>query len=303
MQPQLFPTPASIVNVASVPQRSPFRYPGGKTWLIPRLREWLSSLSISPKLLVEPFAGGGIVSLTTAFEKLADSVLMVELDCEVAAVWQTILSDKNSWLADQILSFDMTHENLRALLCSDLTGIHNLGFKTLVRNRVNHGGILAPGSGTLKNGENGRGIRSRWYPQTLANRIRNIERVRDKIRFECADAFEVIERYKDEHNTVFFIDPPYTAAGKRAGTRLYTHYTLDHDRLFRLAAEVEGDVLMTYDHADGVIDLARKYGLQYEAIPMKSTHHAEMSELLIGKDLSWVRRLTTFIDYDSAPLI
>ena len=24
-----------IVNVASVPQRSPFRYPGGKTWLIP----------------------------------------------------------------------------------------------------------------------------------------------------------------------------------------------------------------------------------------------------------------------------
>jgi len=24
-----------IVNVAMVPQRSPFRYPGGKTWLIP----------------------------------------------------------------------------------------------------------------------------------------------------------------------------------------------------------------------------------------------------------------------------
>ncbi len=24
-----------IVNVASVPQRSPFRYPGGKTWLVP----------------------------------------------------------------------------------------------------------------------------------------------------------------------------------------------------------------------------------------------------------------------------
>ena len=23
-----------VVNVASVPQRSPFRYPGGKTWLV-----------------------------------------------------------------------------------------------------------------------------------------------------------------------------------------------------------------------------------------------------------------------------
>lgn len=27
-----------IVNVASVPQRSPFRYPGGKTWLVPHIR-------------------------------------------------------------------------------------------------------------------------------------------------------------------------------------------------------------------------------------------------------------------------
>ena len=26
------------VNVASVPQRSPFRYPGGKTWLVPQVR-------------------------------------------------------------------------------------------------------------------------------------------------------------------------------------------------------------------------------------------------------------------------
>jgi len=33
---------ASIINVASVPQRSPFRYPGGKTWLIPTVRQWLN---------------------------------------------------------------------------------------------------------------------------------------------------------------------------------------------------------------------------------------------------------------------
>jgi DNA adenine methylase len=50
-----------IVNVASVPKRSPFRYPGGKTWLVPLARKWWKSLERKPKLLIEPFAGGGII--------------------------------------------------------------------------------------------------------------------------------------------------------------------------------------------------------------------------------------------------
>lgn len=36
-------------------------------------------------MLVEPFAGGGIVSLTVAFEQLAERVTMVELDDDVKA--------------------------------------------------------------------------------------------------------------------------------------------------------------------------------------------------------------------------
>ena len=51
----------SVVNVSSIPQRSPFRYPGGKTWLVPLVRQWLRSLPRRPALLVEPFAGGAIL--------------------------------------------------------------------------------------------------------------------------------------------------------------------------------------------------------------------------------------------------
>ncbi|HPQ96902.1 MAG: DNA adenine methylase [Thiothrix sp.] len=81
---------APIINVASVPQRSPFRYPGGKTWLVPWVREWLRQGTMSNEL-VEPFAGGGIIGLTAAFERLASHVTMVELDPDVAAVWRIIL--------------------------------------------------------------------------------------------------------------------------------------------------------------------------------------------------------------------
>ena len=75
--------------MASVPQRSPFRYPGGKTWLILEVRKWLRQEK-KVEFLIEPFAGGAIVSLTAAFENLANQISMIELDDEVAAVWEVI---------------------------------------------------------------------------------------------------------------------------------------------------------------------------------------------------------------------
>jgi DNA adenine methylase len=104
------------VNVASVPQRSPFRYPGGKTWFIPRLREWLRSQTPKPDILVEPFAGGGIVSLTAVSEYFVKSALLVELDKEVAAVWKTVTSGDAEWLVNRILSFEMNLENATGIV-------------------------------------------------------------------------------------------------------------------------------------------------------------------------------------------
>src|SRR5271169_6415625 len=104
------------VNVASVPQRSPFRYPGGKTWLVPLFRRWMMSLPSQPATFVEPFAGGGIISLTAAFEWLADKVVMVELDEQIAAVWQTILGGEAHWLAKRLLAFELTPESAKAEL-------------------------------------------------------------------------------------------------------------------------------------------------------------------------------------------
>src|SRR5947209_16515106 len=109
--------PDQVINVASVPQRSPFRYPGGKTWLVPWIRRWLISRPQPPVEFVEPFAGGGIVSLTVAAEALAQQVLLVELDDQVAAVWHTLLDDPQggAWLGDRILHFDLTLDNVRAV--------------------------------------------------------------------------------------------------------------------------------------------------------------------------------------------
>jgi DNA adenine methylase len=284
--------PAPVVNVAQIPQRSPFRYPGGKTWLVPHIRVWLNSVK-KPRTFIEPFVGGGIVSLTVAFENLSDHVIMVELDKEVAALWQTILSDDNEWLAERILSFDISNETVRDELATAPATRRDMGFQTLLKNRTYHGGILAPGSGVLKYGENGKGVKSRWYAQTLAKRIRNIAHVRDRITFIEGDGIKVIKKYAAQKTAAFLIDPPYTAGknGKRAGKRLYTHFELDHDELFRQAEKIKGQLLMTYDNADEVKEMAERQGFETGLISMMNTHHATMQELIIGHDLGWASSL------------
>jgi DNA adenine methylase len=283
------PDSKRIVNVASVPQRSPFRYPGGKTWLVPQIRCWLGSLATRPSLLVEPFAGGGIVGLTVAFERLADRVLLVELDEQIASVWQALLNGEAEWLADRILGFKMTYESVTEELNKSGGSLREVAFRTLLRNRTSHGGIMARGAGLIKYGEGGRGIASRWYPLTLARRVRDIGRIRDKIEFVHGDGLNVMREYVERRDAVFFIDPPYTAAGKKAGTRLYTYNELDHEALFTLAGTLHDDFLMTYDNAEGVRAMAARHGFDVVAIPMKNTHHAEMDELLIGRNLGWAR--------------
>jgi DNA adenine methylase len=260
------------VNVASVPQRSPFRYPGGKTWLIPTVREWLAQ-SNSKSILIEPFAGGGIVSLTAAFEKYCNSIMMAELDPEIAAVWETILGNDNNWLANKILNFELNVDNINFEFTKENKSIKEIAFCTILKNRTYHGGIITKGSGILKNGENGKGILSRWYPRTLYDRINNINKIKNVIDFKCSDAFDLIESQLDNEQAFFFIDPPYTKAAKR----LYTLYDIDHERLFKLVSKIKGKYLLTYDDTEQVRHYTNQYNLAYKRIPMKLVIYFQMS--------------------------
>ena len=61
--------------------------------------------------------------------------------------------------------------------------LESLAFATIIKNRVNRGGILANGASFIKNGENGKGITSRWYPETLRRRILAITQVQAQDQF------------------------------------------------------------------------------------------------------------------------
>src|SRR5437899_10658917 len=101
-------------------------------------------------------------------------------------------------------------ENVRRVLDASAESVREKAFQTILRNRVQRGGIMAPGAGLLKHGENGHGIASRWYPETLSRRILDIVSKRNWITFVQGDGIDFIDKNGESNNRFWFIDPPYT---------------------------------------------------------------------------------------------
>jgi DNA adenine methylase len=162
---------------------------------------------------------------------------MVEKDEDVAAVWKIILNGGAEWLGDAIVNFQLTPKSARIAIERASESLESRAFATIIKNRVNRGGILANGASFIKNGENGKGITSRWYPETLKKRILAIDKIKHKINFVEGDAFEICENNFNRDNAIFFIDPPYI----KAGQRLYRYSDINHEALFNLAHRLKGD--------------------------------------------------------------
>lgn len=228
------------------------------------------------------------MTLLAVSEKRAERATMVELDSNVASVWEAVLNGQSEWLAKRIETFKITKGNVKDEIGRSSRSARQRAWLTLLRNRVSYGGLMTSSSGLLKEGEGGKGLRSRWYPETLASRIRAINKLKQRISFASADGIAQLEDWLaegDSDTVAYFIDPPYLMAGKR----LYEKNELDHRRLFTVASKLKGRVLMTYDDTSEVRALAKEFGFAIRSLRMLSRQHRSKTELLISKDFSWLK--------------
>ena len=130
-------------------------------------RAWLSAINPSPEVLVEPFAGGAIVSLTAVMEGLAERCVMSEIDPDVAAFWKAALWHSDE-LIERVHAFVPTRESIAFLNDNAPDGVVSRGFRTLVLNRTRRGGILANGASLARVGESGK---RRGFPLVPGNHI------------------------------------------------------------------------------------------------------------------------------------
>lgn len=255
---------------------SPFRYPGGKSWLAPRFGRWIGR---KVGMLVEPFVGGGSISLHALSENLAEHVLMCELDPNIAALWKTILGPNCELLIERILEFKPSIDEIKTSCQKHARSTDDLAWQTLLRNRFSFGGLMVNRSSFLKRGDRNKGFASRWYPKTLVNRIRYIYSLRHRIDFRQADGLDVLSSICPyAHNLVCFADPPYP----KAGLRLYSTGDFEHERLFALLAVWPGRFLLTYEDSDSIRGLAARYNFRSSLVTMHSRSHQRKKELLIS---------------------
>ena len=142
---------------------------------------------------------------------------------------------------------------------------------------------MAPGAGWLNRGEGGKGIHSRWYPETLAKRIEGVHALRRRITFIQGDGLKALREFSSIPKTVAFVDPPYVAKGRGAGLRLYRHYDVDCHELFGIARDFSGPMIITYHRSEVVQREARDAGIQCRSVNMHTAHTVAKRQLLLHK--------------------
>ncbi len=227
------------------------------------------------------------MSLTAVMEGLVQRSLMAEIDPDVAAFWEATLHHSDDMIA-RVRQFDpdISYDAVQRFAEQESDNVVEQGFRALVLNRTRRGGILAEGASLIRSGENGSGIASRWYPDTIAQRLGAIAEHADRIDFRETDGVELLRETLisvEPSQTVVFIDPPYTAGGKRPGLRLYNHNNVDHPRLFAILAESGADFLMTYDVSERILELVARHNFHAVRVVMKNTHHYRQGELAITR--------------------
>ena len=120
----------------SLPFLSLLRYPGGKSWLRPRVIEWLKRHPKRISVFIEPFAGGASIGLAVAQLNLADEVILVEKDPDVATFWKVVFGPEWERLDQRIQEFRLNRRAVVKLLSSKPITDCDRAFQCLVRNRV-----------------------------------------------------------------------------------------------------------------------------------------------------------------------
>lgn len=126
---------------------SPFRYPGGKTKLLPVLMEYIDNILFDQNIFIDAFVGGGSVILEVASKYPDIKLIANDKDVLIYSYWQVVSNsntdDLNKLL--QLLETKPTLELFYQLREDNSTDLVQRAYKALFFNRTTFSGIQYSG--------------------------------------------------------------------------------------------------------------------------------------------------------------
>jgi DNA adenine methylase len=262
---------------------TPLDYPGSKAWLVPTIASWLTENGRAT--FVEPFAGGAAIALAVAHLRLADEVVLVEKDPDVAAFWSTVINDSKgiAYLVDQCESLPVTKEAVTKWLTLKPKNVRERAFRRLVQSHFIFNAITRPDNAELLC----RGRIDRWNPTRIIMRLLLLKHLRSRLRFIEGDALKYVKQHGSSSGTVWFFDPPYASFG-HGKDRLYQTPAVPMHPLFAAIANVKGPWIMSNENSWLVRESCDRHNFEYRMPIIRSNNgsKAKSAEMLIGRDLS-----------------
>jgi DNA adenine methylase len=264
--------------------KSPLRYPGGKNFLCRYVEKTFKVNNFTPRIVIEPFAGGASISLHLLGEGLVEKIALYDIDPLVADFWYAVFFD-GKWLRKKYQQAKVTLDAWEKLHSLPVNGYKTNAWKCLFLNRTSFSGILTEMAGPLGGKKQSSRFRidCRFYRRTIENRLKELWSWREKVEdIQVANWEDIVKLYSKNYSSkkkdcFIYLDPPFFNKAER----LYNHYfdQQDHERVVRTLAHLKVPWLISYDYCEDAIDLFRKYKLTFRTVPVRYTSSTQKSRI------------------------
>ena len=254
--------------------RSPLRYPGGKSRLVPFIRGLIQANGLTGGTYVEPFAGAAGIAWALLLEGRVSRVVLNDLDPAIYAFWDAVFT-KTDELCRLIRTTPVgMHTWRKQWQVVEKPSAHStiaLAYAAFFLNRTNRSGVIRGGVIGGKRQDGRWRMDARFNTKGLIRRILRIAQFRDRVVIYKMDGTDFVRSVgaRLPARTLVFLDPPYFNRG--SDLYLNTYALSDHTEL---AATVKTTLqcpwVVSYDDVALARSLykghtTRKYHLSYSA--------------------------------------
>lgn len=244
---------------------SPLRYPGGKTILYKKIKNILEKNNLIECTYMEPFSGGAGLALKLLMNNDVKRIVINDLDFAIYSFWHNVLYDTDKFCNDIEnikVNLDEWEKQKYIYNNQDNYSMYEIGLATFFLNRTNRSGIIKGGAIGGKKQEGKYKIDCRFNKKVLIQKIKEIEKYKDRIKlfnYDANDFIKIVVMRQKNNNYFIYFDPPYI----KKGPELYkNHFNLkEHTYLSEGIKEKlsEKNWIVTYDENKLVYSLYESF--------------------------------------------